>query len=214
MSMPALWSSDTSTDSTVCTYGALAAALQEPTNADGQRAVWVAVTLGTGAQGKDLARLLRLFPSTVDVPPLRHHVEDIQQLAPFFVARLGYQGKLTFSPEVLQILMRSNWPGNIDQVFQTLRQVVQHRRTGVIQPHDLPPETGAVSRRLLSPLESIERDAITQSLLDAQRQQGEGSKGAGHVSGHDLPEDPRVRDRPRRVITPDASRGVPQVSWV
>lgn len=157
----------------------LTAALQEPTRADGQRAVWVAMTLGLGAQSKDLARLLRLFPSTVDVPPLRHHVEDIQQLAPFFVARLGYQGQLTCSPEVLQMLMRSDWPGNVEQVFQTLRQVVQHRRTGVIQPHDLPPETGALSRRLLSPLESMERDAITQSLLDARGNKAKAAKALG-----------------------------------
>lgn len=157
----------------------LTAALQDPTNADGQRAVWVAVTLGPGGQSKDLARLLRLFPSTVDVPPLRHHVEDIQQLVPFFLARLGYQGKLTCSPEVLQMLMRSSWPGNVEQVFQTLRQVVQHRRTGMIQPHDLPPETGALSRRILSPLESIERDAITQSLLDAHGNKAKAAKALG-----------------------------------
>ncbi len=157
----------------------LTAALQAPTNADGRRAVWVAVTLGSGAQSKDLARLLRLFPSTVDVPPLRHHVEDIQQLVPFFIARLGYQGRLTCSPEVLQMLMRSNWPGNVEQVFHTLRQVVQHRRTGMIQPQDLPPETGAISRRLLSPLESIERDAITQALLDAHGNKAKAAKALG-----------------------------------
>ena len=157
----------------------LTAALQEPTNVDGKRAVWVAVTLGPGAQSRDLTRLLRLFPSTVDVPPLRHHIEDVQQLAPFFVARLGYQGQLTFSPEVLQVLMRSNWPGNVEQVFQTMRRVVRHRRTGMIQPQDLPPETGALSRRLLSPLESIERDAITQSLLDAHGNKAKAAKALG-----------------------------------
>jgi transcriptional regulator of acetoin/glycerol metabolism len=157
----------------------LTAALQEPTNVDGKRAVWVAVTLGPGVQSRDLAGLLRLFPSTVDVPPLRHHIEDVEQLAPFFVARLGYQGQLTFSPEVLQVLMRSNWPGNVEQVFQTMRQVVRHRRTGTIQPQDLPPETGALSRRLLSPLESIERDAITQSLLDAHGNKAKAAKALG-----------------------------------
>jgi transcriptional regulator with AAA-type ATPase domain len=157
----------------------LTAALQQPTNVDGKRAVWVAITLGPGPQSVDLTRLLRLFPSTVDVPPLRHHIEDVQQLAPFFVARLGYQGQLTCSPEVLQMLMRSNWPGNVEQVFQTMRQVVRHRRTGIIQPQDLPPETQAVSRRLLSPLESIERDAITQSLLDAHGNKAKAAKALG-----------------------------------
>ena len=157
----------------------LTAALQEPTNVDGKRAVWVAITLGPGAESMDLARLLRLFPTTVDVPPLRHHIEDVQQLAPFFLARLGHQGQLTCSPEVLQMLMRFNWPGNVEQLFQTMRQVVRRRRTGMIQPQDLPPETGALSHRLLSPLESIERDAITQSLLDAHGNKAKAAKALG-----------------------------------
>ena len=157
----------------------LTAALQEPTRVDGKRAVWVAVTLDHGAESNDLARLLRLFPTTVDVPPLRHHIEDVQQLAAFFVARLGYQGRLTCSPEVLQILMHSDWPGNVEQVLQTMRQVVRRRRSGMIQPQDLPPEIRGLSRRLLSPLESIERDAITQSLLDAHGNKAKAAKALG-----------------------------------
>jgi sigma-54 dependent transcriptional regulator, acetoin dehydrogenase operon transcriptional activator AcoR len=157
----------------------LAAALQESANAAPQTVPWVAVTFGPGVQSKELARLLRLFPSTVEVPPLRHHVEDIQALAPFFVARLGYGGQLTCSPEVLQMLMRSNWPGNVEQVFQTMRRVVQHRRTGSIQARDLPPEISSVSRRLLSPLESMERDAIAQSLLDAKGNKAKAAKSLG-----------------------------------
>jgi transcriptional regulator of acetoin/glycerol metabolism len=157
----------------------LTAALQEPTRLGGKRNVWVAVTLGPGAESVELARLLRLFPTTVDVPPLRHHIEDVQQLAPFFVARLGYQGQLTCSSEVLQMLMHSNWPGNVEQVLQTMRQVVRRRRSGMIQPQDLPPEIQGFSRRLLSPLESIERDAITQSLLDAHGNKAKAAKALG-----------------------------------
>jgi sigma-54 dependent transcriptional regulator, acetoin dehydrogenase operon transcriptional activator AcoR len=165
----------------------LIAALQETSTvqrqriADGdkQQGTWVAVTFGPGVASKELIRLLHLFPSTVEVPPLRHHVEDIQQLAPFFVARLGYGGQLTCSQEVLQMLMRSNWPGNVEQVFQTMRSVVQHRRTGSISPRDLPAEIRSVSRRLLSPLESIERDAIAQSLLNAQGNKAKAAKSLG-----------------------------------
>jgi transcriptional regulator of acetoin/glycerol metabolism len=66
----------------------------------------------------------------------------------------------------MQLLLRSNWPGNTEQLWQVMRRVVQHRRSGSIRPNDLPPECWTVSRRLLSPLESMERDAIVQSLLD------------------------------------------------
>jgi transcriptional regulator with AAA-type ATPase domain len=157
----------------------LTAALQQAANAEKSHAAWIAVTFGPGSASKELARLLRLFPSTVEVPPLRHHVEDIQQLVPFFVARLGHGGQLACSPEVLQMLMRSNWPGNVEQVLQTMRSIVQHRRTGAIQPRDLPPEISSVSRRLLSPLESLERDAIARSLADARGNKAKAAKSLG-----------------------------------
>jgi transcriptional regulator of acetoin/glycerol metabolism len=60
-----------------------------------------------------------------------------------------------------------------------LRKVVQHRRTGTIQPDDLPPECHTVSRRLLSPLESLERDAIVQSLRDADGNKVKAAKSLG-----------------------------------
>ena len=110
--------------------------------------------------------LLRFFHGTVELPPLRHHIEDLHELVPFFLARLSQQGRLTCSAEAMQLLLRHSWPGNTEQLWQVLRQVVQRRRAGAIMPKDLPPECWTVSRRLLSPLESIERDAIVQSLQD------------------------------------------------
>jgi transcriptional regulator of acetoin/glycerol metabolism len=126
----------------------------------------VAVTLDRGAARADLSCLLRLFPGSVDVPPLRHHSEDLRDLVPFFLGKLSQQGRVTCSPTAMQLLLRHTWPGNAAQLWQVLKQVVQRRRVGQIMPEDLPPECWTVSRRVLSALESIERDAIVQSLLD------------------------------------------------
>jgi sigma-54 dependent transcriptional regulator, acetoin dehydrogenase operon transcriptional activator AcoR len=145
---------------------ALSAALQETQAQERQHDLWVAVTLGHGPARKDLAQLLRFFPSTVELPPLRHHIDDLHDLVPFLLAKLNHYPRLVCSPEAMQILLRSSWPGNTGQLWQVLRRVAQHRRTGAIQPSDLPPECWTVSRRLLSPLESMERDAIVQSLQD------------------------------------------------
>ena len=145
---------------------ALSGALQDAQAAAQQDSLWVAVTLSETRVNDDLAELLRFFPSTVELPPLRHHIEDLHELVPFFLARLNLQDRLTCSPEAMQLLLRSNWPGNTEQLWQVLRRVAQHRRSGSIRPNDLPPECWTVSRRLLSPLESMERDAIVQSLLD------------------------------------------------
>jgi len=145
---------------------ALASALQETLAAGREQSLWVAITYDT-ERGKDkLAKVLRFFPSTVEIPPLRHHIEDLNDLVPFFIAKLGLNGRLTCSPEAMQLLLRMSWPGNTEQLWQVLRRVAQRRRAGSIQSADLPPECWTVSRRLLSPLESMERDAIVQSLLD------------------------------------------------
>ncbi len=146
---------------------ALSAALQETRAAGRQELLWVAVTLGNGEARSDLAELLRFFPSTVELPPLRHHIEDLHDLVPFLLARLNQHPRLSCSPEAMQILLRSSWPGNTGQLWQVLKRVAQRRRIGTIRAADLPPECWTVSRRLLSPLESMERDAIVQSLRDA-----------------------------------------------
>jgi transcriptional regulator of acetoin/glycerol metabolism len=147
---------------------ALTAALQETRAAGRQHSLWVTVTQSHRRSSDNLAKLLRFFPSTVEIPPLRHHVEDLNDLVPFFLAKLGLSGRLSCSPEAMQLLLRSTWPGNTEQLWQVLKRVGQRRRAGSIQPNDLPPECWTVSRRLLSPLESMERDAIVESLLDCE----------------------------------------------
>ncbi len=158
---------------------ALTSAIQEARTASRQHDLWVAVTLDRRRGHGDLTKLLRFFPSTVELPPLRHHIEDLHVLVPFFVAKLGQHGRLTCSPEAMQLLLRSKWPGNTEQLWQVLKRVVQKRRTGSIQPADLPPECWTVSRRLLSPLESMERDAIVQGLLDYQGNKVKAAKSLG-----------------------------------
>jgi sigma-54 dependent transcriptional regulator, acetoin dehydrogenase operon transcriptional activator AcoR len=158
---------------------ALSTALADALAAGRQRALWVAVTLSQGHINGDLAELLRSFPSTVELPPLRHHSEDLHELVPFFLAKLNRRGKLACSPEAMQLLLRSSWPGNTEQLWDILKQVVQRRRTGIIHPSDLPPECWTVSRRLLSPLESMERDAIVASLLDHEGNKVKAAKSLG-----------------------------------
>ncbi len=147
---------------------ALASALQDARAAERERPLWVAVTLAHPAPNSDLVTVLRHFPISVDVPPLRLRLEDLPRLVPFFLARLGHGGNVACSPESMRVLMRASWPGNVEQVHQVLHNVVQHRRSGIIAPSDLPPDTQAVSRRFLTALESMQRDAIVASLADAQ----------------------------------------------
>ena len=146
----------------------LASVLQEMRAGGEPAARRVAVTRTSGtAAPANLAELLRSFPRTVALPPLRHHVEDLPDLVRFFMGKLSQHGRLTCSPEAMQLLARSTWPGNIEQLWQVMRGIVARKRVGSIEPGDLPPECWTVSRRRLSPLEALERDAIVQSLLDS-----------------------------------------------
>jgi transcriptional regulator of acetoin/glycerol metabolism len=128
---------------------------------------WVALTLTTGGSNEpDLSELLTVFPTTIDVPPLRHHIDDVRELVPFFLGQLSH-GDLSCSPEAMHQLLRSAWPGNTAELQQVMKQVVQHRRrTGVIVLADLPADLQTTSRRRLSQLEALERDAIVRSLVD------------------------------------------------
>ncbi|WP_103349083.1 sigma-54-dependent Fis family transcriptional regulator [Amycolatopsis sp. CA-128772] len=131
-------------------------------------APWVVGTLVPEAETEPaLAELLKSFPRTVRVPPLRHHVEDLAELVPLVLSKLGYGGRLTCSAAALHLLMRAEWPGNTGQLHQVLRKVAQRRRAGTIRPGDLPAEFHAVTRRPLNRFESIERDAIVRCLEDA-----------------------------------------------
>lgn len=136
---------------------------------------WVVATMDRGRAG-GLAELLDCFPRTVEVPPLRHHVEDVAELVPYFIARLTRGADLRCSREAMRVLMRNRWPGNAEQLYQVLRKIVAKRRTGVIEVRDLPAETRASTRRVLTPLEAIECDAIVDALLDTDGNKAEAAR--------------------------------------
>jgi transcriptional regulator of acetoin/glycerol metabolism len=128
---------------------------------------WVVVTRSSDTPSSAaLDDLIGCFPSSVQVPPLRHHIEDLPALVHLFIARLTRGAHLACSPEAMRLLMRNQWPGNVEQLRGMLLKVVAHRRTGVIKLADLPADAMATTRRVLSPLESIERDAVVETLIN------------------------------------------------
>lgn len=156
----------------------LSAVLEASLAAAGTRP-WVACTRWSGAVvSRELERLIWCFAGSVEVPPLRHHVEDVPEIVDLSLARLTKRGSLVCSPDAMRVLMRNRWPGNVEELLGALRKVVAHRRTGVIGLADLPADCLAITRRLLSPLESIECDAIVEALISAD---GDRAKAARHL---------------------------------
>jgi transcriptional regulator of acetoin/glycerol metabolism len=126
---------------------------------------WVTCTMSSDSElPKDL---WSLFPLTVDVPPLRRHIEDLNEIVPLMLNRLCAGAGLTCSPAAMHMLTRARWPGNAAQLYEVLKQVTQHRRAGAIQTADLPAEFRTAPRRPLNRMEAVERDAIVRGLEDA-----------------------------------------------
>lgn len=141
---------------------------------------WVVATRGSSTpRSAELDNLIGCFPCSVQVPPLRHHIEDVPELVRLFIARLTRGPSLTCSPEAMRQLMRNRWPGNVEQLRGMLRKIVAHRRTGVIELADLPADALATARRVLSPLESIERDAVVDALVNTAGNRVEAARHLG-----------------------------------
>ena len=159
----------------------LAATLDELRGRGTGEGLWLAVTLTPGSETEPhLIELMSRVPRTVRVPPLRYRIEDVRALVPFLLNKLSHGANLSCSPGAMKLLMRATWPGNVEQLYQVLKHIVQHRRrTGAVQPEDLPAEYHAISRRALNQLESIERDAIVDSLRDADGNKVQAAKALG-----------------------------------
>ncbi len=79
----------------------------------------------------------RINVVSISLPPLRERVEDIPQLASYFLARYGAKSgrripRLT--PEALQCLERYRWPGNVRELENVMQRSVQFCTDGLVTP--------------------------------------------------------------------------------
>ncbi len=110
--------------------------------------------------------LVTAFPRTIEVPPLRHHIDDLPDLVRHLLGQFVGEDRLTVSARAMAQLRRLTWPGNVTQLRRLLGEIVKLRHSGVVEVGDLPPEARTSGHRVLTPLEALERDAIVQALLD------------------------------------------------
>jgi two-component system NtrC family response regulator len=79
----------------------------------------------TGSFRNDL--LFRLRTITIELPPLKEHIEDIKELMFYYIAKLcGRYGNdiKGFSPDFLEALTTYDWPGNIRELVHTLERAL------------------------------------------------------------------------------------------
>jgi Nif-specific regulatory protein len=140
------------------------------TNRDLEKAV------AQGTFRRDL--YFRLHVVEVSVPPLRKRLEDIPELAKYFLSRFNAEtGRKIrgYSSEAIQHLQRYRWPGNVRELKNVIERAVVLCRGEIIEPEDLtlsnlslPSESGDVPapKTTFEPLslEEIERRHIQATL--------------------------------------------------
>jgi PAS domain S-box-containing protein len=114
----------------------------------------------------------------IKVPPLRDRIEDMPLLAEHYIRKFNRQrGKEVqgLSEEVLEILMRYDYPGNIRELENIIEYAFILCSKGLILPQHLPPQfqrKAEVDQAQLNPetgqpmtLEEIEKHSIVTALI-------------------------------------------------
>lgn len=91
--------------------------------------------------------LYRLRVASVEIPPLRERIEDIEQLLRFFLARYNakYNRQLEITPSALGILKRYQWPGNVRELENVVEVLAVALQKNIIDAEDLP---GLLAKRV------------------------------------------------------------------
>ncbi|MGD8189457.1 sigma-54 interaction domain-containing protein [Brevibacillus ginsengisoli] len=113
----------------------------------------------------DLYYRLNILPVTI--PPLRERKEDIVPLLHCFLQK-NYQLhnlKRTFSKEVMDVLQRYPWPGNIRELENTVERLVIMAKEEQISIHDLPKHFHS-SNVEKEALESLQKGNTLSDILD------------------------------------------------
>jgi transcriptional regulator of acetoin/glycerol metabolism len=126
---------------------------------------WIAATKSSVTHSQAIETLLLpFFTHTVTVPPLRHRIEDIDELVPCLLRDVASGSDVRLAPDAMRQLAKLPWPGNVAQLRRVLIETVARQRSGIITADKLPPECRSVTRRKLTQIEALERDAIVRSL--------------------------------------------------
>jgi nitrogen regulation protein NR(I) len=95
--------------------------------------------VAAGRFRKDL--FYRLHEVTIRVPPLRERMEDIAELANYFLFRFDRELGLDlrgFAPEVLERFQQYSWPGNVRELQGVIKQAMLNASGHLVLPEFLP----------------------------------------------------------------------------
>jgi Nif-specific regulatory protein len=113
----------------------------------------------------------RLKVIGLKVPPLRDHIDDVPELARFFLERVSVQCHRSFklAPQALRKLQAYTWPGNVRQLRAVLESAAVMGETDLIEAEALPigGDVSTVENEDIPPsldVEALETWAIRRAL--------------------------------------------------
>jgi two-component system nitrogen regulation response regulator GlnG len=125
--------------------------------------------VAAGRFRKDL--FYRLHEVTIRVPPLREHMEDVAELANYFLFRFDRELGLDlrgFAPEVLERFQGYAWPGNVRELQGVIKQAMLNASGHLILPEFLPPYLLRPEAPAAEPAaagDTLDLGALVESLL-------------------------------------------------
>lgn len=129
---------------------------------------WVVATTSRSPSNSGLPfrELLGHFDTAITVPPLRWRTDDLPAITAALLRGIVPSRDVQLSPAAKRLINRYSWPHNLSQLREALVYALRKRPVGEIQDADLPGYCQTTSRRTLTPLEVMERDAIISALRD------------------------------------------------
>jgi len=100
----------------------------------------------------------RLKVILIDLPPLRDRIEDLPELAQYFLAR--YSGRTAkqitgISKDAMGLLYAYPWPGNIRELEHAIERAMAMTNTTTLYPEDFPPEIIHYGSRIDREVEAV-----------------------------------------------------------
>jgi two-component system response regulator GlrR len=108
----------------------------------------------------------RLNVVNIRLPALRERREDVPLLVEHFLKQVAEESgdeRKVYSPEAMELLVANHWPGNIRQLYNTVRQNVALSPTRVIAPDQVRSALGEQANAL--PSFSQAREEFTRNYL-------------------------------------------------
>jgi two-component system nitrogen regulation response regulator GlnG len=127
---------------------------------------------------KDLYYRLKVI--TIQVPPLRERLDDVAELAHYFLFRFDRELGLdlrAFAPETLELLQNYSWPGNVRELQSAIKQAMLHASGHLLFPEFLPEELRqAAGTPAPAPAEGLKPGSAfdLEELVESLLRRGEG----------------------------------------